>query len=1023
MRRGWTIAVGGGRRALGAASLAGLFAVATAAAATERGLDGYIAEHWTTESGLPQNSVNAVAQTADGHLWIATFGGLARFDGVRFRVFDAASEPPLPSSRVNALHVDREDRLWVGTEDAGAVVFAGRAFAEPRGGPLAPGTVWAFAETADDALWIAVGETVERRRGAEIDRFGVDDGLPGRWVRALGVDPDGSLWVGTERGAARFEGGRFVAVSSDPVWSFAAAADGRWLSIGERGVSRVDAAGGELEGRLEVAADLRGARRDRAGALWLGGERLGRVPADESGCEFDDRERFGRRIRTIFEDRDGGLWIGTDAFGLMQLRPRRAQSFGRSQGLGVGRTTPGDSVLPVFEDAAGALWVGSCGGLAQFENGRFRHVAEVDEPAMRCVTALAPAADGGMWVGARGLRKHGGAPAPAKLVAEMGDRAVRAVLERPDGTIWLVTGNGVSRFADDRLAPVDGLERREGWVVRELADGRLAIGLRGAVALIADGPARLVEVHDTSARSTPVRDLWQAPDGALWAATYGAGLIRLQGLEEHSKPRITHVDTRRGLIENFVSRILDDNAGHLWLSGNRGIYRLALDELERAADGGARVVPLALGVTDGLEVAETNGGGQPAGWRRRDGTLVFPTVRGIAVVDPATARPHVGALAAVIDRLVVDGEERAPAALLHIEPDAERRLEIGFSAPTFVRPELVRFRYRLAGLEDDWRTDSGARSAHFSHLPPGLFAFEVQAAGEDGRFSPAATLAIEVAPRFVETWAFRALLAIALGAAIVLFVHLRLAGARRRERELAALVAERTGELAELNTDLERRVAAQTVEIRDTRDLAILTLARLAELRDGTTGEHLDRIARFSRRLALELVDAPGSALDLEFVDEIYRSSPLHDIGKVAIPDGILRKPGPLDADERATMRTHTSIGGDTLRAVGGEGRRRSFLDMAARIAYSHHERWDGNGYPQGLAGEAIPLEARIVALVDAYDAITSSRPYKPAHSHAEALRRIAADRGSHFDPRLVDALMRIESELDRIRREHVSAA
>lgn len=222
----------------------------------------------------------------------------------------------------------------------------------------------------------------------------------------------------------------------------------------------------------------------------------------------------------------------------------------------------------------------------------------------------------------------------------------------------------------------------------------------------------------------------------------------------------------------------------------------------------------------------------------------------------------------------------------------------------------------------------------------------------------------------------------------------------------------------EYRVNLERMVREQTQEIRRTRDIALLTLAKLAESRDNATGQHLERMAAFSRRLAEEIVAGswPEKVPD-DFVDHLFKSSPLHDIGKVGIPDSILRKPGPLDPEEREVMRTHPQIGGDTLRKVIEAFQGRTFLTMGMEIAYSHHERWDGTGYPQRLAGNDIPLAARVVALADAYDAITSRRPYKSALPHEEAVRRIAADRGTHFDPALVDIFLRCNRDFVEIRQ------
>jgi putative two-component system response regulator len=222
----------------------------------------------------------------------------------------------------------------------------------------------------------------------------------------------------------------------------------------------------------------------------------------------------------------------------------------------------------------------------------------------------------------------------------------------------------------------------------------------------------------------------------------------------------------------------------------------------------------------------------------------------------------------------------------------------------------------------------------------------------------------------------------------------------------------------EYQENLERMVEDQTEEIRQTRDIALLTLARLAESRDSETGQHLERMAEYSRILAEALRDGPyRGEVDDEFAEWLSKSSPLHDIGKVGIPDSILRKPGPLTEEEWAIMRTHTTAGGDTLRSVLEQYSGPTFLTMAMEIAYSHHERWDGGGYPQGRSETDIPLPARIVTVADAYDAITSQRPYKKAYSHREAVRRILVDKGLHFDPVLVDAFILRQDEFEAVQR------
>ena len=225
------------------------------------------------------------------------------------------------------------------------------------------------------------------------------------------------------------------------------------------------------------------------------------------------------------------------------------------------------------------------------------------------------------------------------------------------------------------------------------------------------------------------------------------------------------------------------------------------------------------------------------------------------------------------------------------------------------------------------------------------------------------------------------------------------------------------------NLMLESEVRRRTEDLQTVRDATIVALASLAETRDNETGNHIRRTQHYVRFLAEGLVGHPrfSEFLVPATVDLLHRCAPLHDIGKVGIPDSVLLKPGPLTADEFAVMKTHTTIGHDAIkaaeRAMGHTDS--SFLRLAGEIALTHHERWDGTGYPQGLAGEAIPIAGRLMAVADVYDALISARVYKPAFTHEFALREIAAGRGTHFDPEIVDVFLGVAGQIREIAQAH----
>ena len=219
---------------------------------------------------------------------------------------------------------------------------------------------------------------------------------------------------------------------------------------------------------------------------------------------------------------------------------------------------------------------------------------------------------------------------------------------------------------------------------------------------------------------------------------------------------------------------------------------------------------------------------------------------------------------------------------------------------------------------------------------------------------------------------------------------------------------------------LEREIEKRTSEILAVQEVTIRTMAALAETRDNETGNHIRRTQHYVRALAQHLQNHPHfqHQLDDATIDAIFKSAPLHDIGKVGIPDHILLKPGKLTAAEFDTMKRHTTLGRDAIRQAEEElGKTMPFLHHAKEIAFCHHERWDGSGYPQGLAGEDIPIEARVVTVADVFDALTSVRPYKKAWAPEDAMAHIAAQAGQHFDPELVHLFAPLLPELLDIRQ------
>ena len=221
---------------------------------------------------------------------------------------------------------------------------------------------------------------------------------------------------------------------------------------------------------------------------------------------------------------------------------------------------------------------------------------------------------------------------------------------------------------------------------------------------------------------------------------------------------------------------------------------------------------------------------------------------------------------------------------------------------------------------------------------------------------------------------------------------------------------------------LEREVALRTLEVQAIQDVTIMAMTSLAETRNNETGNHIRRTQLYVKALAEHLRDHPRFAhlLTDRMVDLLYKSAPLHDIGKIGIPDAILLKPGKLTVEEFEIMKTHTTLGRNAIEEAERRlGMRVAFLSVSKEIAYSHQEKWDGSGYPEGLKGDAIPVSARLMAVADVYDALISKRVYKPAFPHEQACATIVKGRGTHFDPDMVDAFVAIAQDFLHISQRY----
>jgi ligand-binding sensor domain-containing protein/signal transduction histidine kinase len=937
-------------------------------ALTQYGLDT-----WTTEDDLPQNSVTALAQTRDGYLWLGTYGGLARFDGVRFVTYDSGNTDALHSNGIQSLLEARDGSLWIGTNSGGLTRYRDGEFTSYGTLDGLPSEiVRVLHEDRSGTLWVGTNDGLAAFRERDFTVYGTKEGLSNGVVRALEEDEDGALWIGTNGGGLdRLKDGRFTHLTmkeglpNDSVFALLRTRDGTlWIGTNGGGLAR------RRNGKLETFTTRDGLphniiwslNEDALGTLWIGtyGGGIGRF-RDGRFSTLSSRDGLSNDfVRALLSDREGSLWIGTYSGGLARLRDGKFTTYSTREGLGH------DFARAVFEDSKGNLWVGTTGGGAcRMKADVFRCFGPKDglagdrEGHASDVRAFYEDEKGALWIGTAGagLFRYANDRFQRFSTAEgLPNGNVTSVSPDGKGGLWIGTnGGGLVHFADGK------------WSVQRVADGRAGnfvfttlLDRRGAVWAGTDGGglARLENGQLTVFRRTDglasdiVFTLNEDALGTLWAGTAG-------GLSCYRDGRFRTFTQREGLLDDVVFRILEDGEGNFWLSGNKGVSRVARQELEALARGEIRSVsPTAYGTADGMKSNECSGIANPAGWKSRDGRLWFPTARGIVVIDPTRVTPSPVPPLVKIERVVADGE---PLASLDVPP-GKRRWDFEYTAPSFLAPHRVRFKYRLERYDADWVDAGTQRTAHYTRLPPGQYVFRVTASSPDGVWNEKGdALEITVRPFFWQTGWFLGLAVIALGAAAGLVYNLRVSSLRAHRRELEAQVEERTRDLvaetarseaARAEAERARAEAEQQKEIAEEADRfkseilgiaahdlktplqTIIGYGDLMAEQPGSAREY----AGFTGQAARRMVDIINRLLESDAVERgrLPVTPDTVDVGRLAIAMAGTLQP---QADAKF-QRIRTSVADDCL-VDGDETWLRQVLEnlLGNAIKYSPQKR------------------------------------------------------------------------------------
>lgn len=817
--------------------------------------DRYRFDQFNTDNGLPQNSVLSIGQTRDGYLWFATTDGLVRFDGVRFTVINRGSAPTLRTNRFTSMLESEDGTLWLGTETEGVTAFR-NGMAETFG--VAVGLphdwVWALREDSSGALVALTAAGVARLAGGRFVALGQADGFPETPYRfehrfgGLSFVDQGTLHR-FDRGrfrasdfADRLSAADFASMSEDQYRSL-------WLVTDDRRLLRHR----PDEGLVAVATDLpyrdvSAVLGDRAGNIWIASGRgsLVRLANGVMTTVRPEQSPPAGRIVVLYEDREGLIWLGTQSEGVYRMSRQAVDVLGESEGL-----SP-SNVYPLLESRDGSVWIGTwCGGVARYKDGAFKRYTRADGLLNNCISMLYEDRDGTVWIGSRATgvnRFEQGRITTFDPFGPIARDVVRAVAHDRAGAFWFGTPQGLLQYENGALirqfTEADGLPDPDIRVIYASRSGVLWLGTPKGLARFDRGRITAYTQRE-GLSSNLVRSIHEEQDGTLWVGTYDGGLNRLKD------GKLMSFTTRNGLYNDGVFQILDDDHGDFWMSSNLGIFRVRKQDLHDLAAGAVGALQsVAYGKRDGLLTVECNGGANPPGIKTRDGRLWFPTQAGVARIDAAALPRNTLPPPVIIETVTVDGQPSASADDIRVQP-GRSTLQIRYTAPSFVRAEQVRFRYRLEGLDPDWLEGGTSRTVSYSHLPPGRYGFTVIAANSDGVWNTTgASVRFVVVPPIWRTWWFSSLAAVALLGLVLAVAERRVA--RMRDRHVAQQTFSQ--QLIESQEHERERIAS---ELHDGLGQTLLVIRNraLSGLQRGRNDEHAVQRLHDISDAALEALD------------------------------------------------------------------------------------------------------------------------------------------------------------------------
>ncbi len=769
-------------------------------------LTQYIHKKWNTDDGLPNNYISAVRQTGDGYLWVGTYEGLARFDGVTFAVFNKDNNRAIKDNRITVLFESSDQSLWVGTRGGLIMIKNGEFKTWVKGtknNGLLHDVVQTVQEDWEGNVWIGY-----QGKGTSYFKKGNYSNplhpprlsqIPA--INVIGRDKQDlkNLWIGTINGLFLLKNGKLSEVpirtkngsSVSSVGSIRTLLSDKqgniWVGTDKSGLIRVKyrEALSQSSGYTYTHDKQPGLKsgwinavfKDRDENLWVGteGGGLHRLYGDSISVLSEKEGLSNDSINCIYEDREANLWVGTYS-GLNLIMNGKFTSYTEKEGL------LDNGAWTLYEDSQKRLWITTNEGLNCFQNGRFTSFTTGDGLSSSLVSSTWEDEKGNLWIGTydRGLNclKDGRISYCGKDYGLYG-QSVRAIYGDSRGNLWVGTyGQGLFKLPDNKhtftsISTKNGLSNDHIIVIFEDHNRGLWIGTDGGGLNYLKNNHISVFSKSNGLSSNAIFSIYEDMDenknkkGTLWIGTEDGGLNYFKN------GTIVSVTRRQGLKDNTIYQIIEDDSGFLWMSGNKGISRVRKQELYDFVNGKlSRVTAALFGKADGMKGEECSGGFQPAGCKTSQGKIWFPTSHGIVFVDPDNIKINMLAPPVHLEKVMVNGKLAQWIDTLTLGPRVNK-IEIHYTALSLSEPRNVKFKYMMEGFEDHWVNPQNRkdRIVVYTNLSPGQYRFRLTACNNDGIWNKqGVSLDISVRYPFWRQWWF--ILIFVIGFAIISYFAL-----------------------------------------------------------------------------------------------------------------------------------------------------------------------------------------------------------------------------------------------------------